>query len=442
MGVEPRSAIAAPPVVAGDAALGTEAPDARFFYGYWLIGAAFVAQFVSVGSQNYVVGAFLKPMTTDLGWTRSEFTLARTLGQFVMAFTGFFIGAYVDRQGGRRLMSVGIVILSAALYGLSFTRELWQWIALNGIVLTAGAALIGGLVVNVTLSKWFVARRGLAIGLSSMGVSFAGVLLTPVMTWAIDDYGWRAAWRIMGVSAFALIVPVTFLMRKGPEHYGLRPDGVSALQAAAGAGARATADFATSLTRQEAMRTSAFYMLVLAFGMFGVTIGVMLLQTIPFMTDAGYSRATASGMITVTSIPALISKPFWGTLIDRLNPQRLACISTVVTGIAMVVITLSVRSTTDPLVYAGFALLGFGWGGLIPLQEVIWATFFGRRYLGAVRSAGLPFSLILGAGAPLIVSIYFDRVGNYDGALLVIAALNIVAAVLILSIRKPRRADA
>jgi sugar phosphate permease len=441
MSVEPQSLIVAPSVAAGEGAVAADAAESRIFYGYWLVGAAFVAQFVSVGSQNYVVGAFLKPMTTELGWTRSEFTLARTMGQFVMAFTGFFVGAYVDRQGGRRLMSIGIVILSAALYALSFTQELWQWLLLNGLVLTSGAALIGNLVVNVTLSKWFVARRGLAIGLSSMGVSFAGVLLVPVMTWAIDDYGWRAGWRIMGIGAAALIVPVTFVMRKGPEHYGLRPDGISALQAAAGAGARATADFATSFTRQQAMRTSAFYMLVLAFGMFGVTIGVMLLQTIPFMTDAGYSRATASGMITITSIPALISKPFWGTLIDRLNPQRLASISTVVTGIAMVVITLSVRSTTDPLVYAGFALLGFGWGGLIPLQEVIWATFFGRRYLGAVRSAGLPFSLILGAGAPLVVSLYFDKVGNYDGALLAIAMLNVVAATLILLIRKPVRSE-
>jgi hypothetical protein len=78
---------------------------------------------------------------------------------------------------------------------------------------------------------------------------------------------------------------------------------------------------------------------------------------------------------------------------------------------------------------------------MIPLQEVIWATFFGRRHLGAVRSAGLPFSLLLGAGAPLIVSMYFDRVGNYDGALYTVAVLNILSAVLLLFIPKPGRAD-
>ena len=73
--------------------------------------------------------------------------------------------------------------------------------------------------------------------------------------------------------------------------------------------------------------------------------------------------------------------------------------------------------------YLGFFVLGLGWGGLIPLQEVIWATFFGRRYLGSVRSAGMPFSLVIGAGAPLLASVYFDRVGNYDGAFLTVAVI-------------------
>src|SRR5690242_2440240 len=97
-----------------------------------------VAQFVSVGTQSYVIGAFFKPMTTELGWTRSEFTLGRTVAQFVMAFTGFFIGGHVDRHGGRRLMLVGIGILSVSLYTMSFIHELWQWIVINGVIVTVG----------------------------------------------------------------------------------------------------------------------------------------------------------------------------------------------------------------------------------------------------------------------------------------------------------------
>ncbi|MEO8538581.1 MAG: MFS transporter, partial [bacterium] len=208
-------------------------------------------------------------------------------------------------------------------------------------------------------------------------------------------------------------------------------------QMASGMGDKARAEYAMSMTRREALRTVTFYMLVLGFGLFGVTIGVMLLQTIPFMTDAGYSRNTASFMIFLSSVPALASKPLWGYAMDHWDPKKLASAGALITGISMVVITASVNANSDFLVYFGFVLLGFGWGGMIPLQEVIWASYFGRRYLGAVRSAGLPFALILGAGSPLLVSIYFDHVGNYNGAFFTVAVLNIFAAAMLLFIPKP-----
>lgn len=414
-------------------------PASRIYYGYWLLGAAFVAQFVSVGSQNYVIGIFLKPMTDDLGWTRSEFTLARTLGQFVMAFTGVFIGGYVDRRGGRRPMTVGITVLVGALLLTAQVQSLWQWVLLNGIVLTVGAALVGNLVVNVTLAKWFVEKRGQVVGLAAMGVSFAGVALPPLMTQVVDAWGWRSAWRVVAVGAALLIYPLTLVMRRAPEDYGLHPDGRTDAQIAAGMGGAAQVDAATSMTRAEAMRTSTFYLIALAFGLFAISIPVMLLQTIPFMTDAGYGRTTASLMITLTSIPALLTKPVWGYFIDRMDPRRLASMGAAMNAVALVLIVYAVREHANALVYAGFLLLGCGWGGQIPLTEVVWASFFGRRYLGSVRSAGLPFALAISASAPILSSLYFDRVGNYDGALLTVAGLTAAASLIVLTIQRPHR---
>lgn len=408
------------------------------YYGYWLIAAAFVAQFVAVGVQNYVIGPFMIPMTEELGWTRAEFTLPRTLGQVVMALTGFVIGGYVDRLGARRFMFVGTAILGVALVGLSLIENLWQWVLLNGLILTLGAALIGNLVVNVTLAKWFVNFRGRAIAFAAMGVSFAGVLLTPLATWMIDTQGWRTAWQLLGIGTICLVVPVAFTMRRAPEDHGLLPDGHTEEDIRMGRGARALADFENSMTRREAIRTSSFYLLVLAFGLFTITIQVMLLQTVPFVTDAGYSRAAAALMITVASVPALLSKPVWGWLIDGLEPKPLAATSAGLTGASLFLIVFATQIGSLPLLYTGFAILGFGWGGMIPLQEVIWASFFGRRYIGAVRSAALPFSLFLSAGAPLATSYYFDVIGNYDGAILAVGAANLASAAMILAIRKPK----
>lgn len=376
----------------------------------------------------------MTPMSDDLGWSRAEFALPRSLGQFVMAFTGFFIGAHVDRRGGRPFMLFGLTLLTASLVAHAHIATLWQWYVLNGIALTIGAALIGNLVVNVTLAKWFVERRGQAIAWSSMGVSFAGIVVTPAVTWFIDAFGWRPAWYAMAVTSLLLTLPVALMMRRAPEDHGLHPDGKSAAEIAAGLGARAQADFDSSVTRGQALRMRAFYLLVLAFGMFQVVIPVVLLQTIPFMTDAGYSRSVAALMITVASVPALVSKPLWGYLIDRMNPKPLAAASALCSGIAMAMIVFSVQARSELFEYIAFFVMGLGWGGMIPMQEVIWASYFGRRHLGAVRSAALPFSLILGAGGPLAVAYYYDIVGNYDGAFLVVAGMCVVAAALILAL--------
>jgi len=409
------------------------------YYGWWLVGAAFTGQLISVGAQNYVFGAFLTPMTDELEWGRSEFVLARTIGMALFAMTGLFIGSYVDRHGGRRLMRVGALLLGATMFGQSYVQELWQWWFLNGVMLTSGAAMTGNLVVNVTVSKWFVEKRGRAVGVAAMGVSFAGVVLTPLAAVLIDQVGWREAWQWLGMGAVLVLFPVSFLMRRAPEDHGLHPDGKTSEEVAAGGGARAAADFASSLTRREALRTRAFYLLVFSFGLGALSIGMMLVNGISYMQDAGYSRTTAALMITVASVPSMLTKPVWGYFIDRIDAQRMSIVGFVVTSLSLVAVVVTVRASMDWGVYGSFFMLGVGWGGLIPLQEVVWATFFGRRYLGAVRSAGMPMALGMGATAPVATAFYFDRVGNYDGAFLAVAGCGLLAVALILLARPPIR---
>lgn len=409
------------------------------FYGYRMIAAAFVAQFVALGIFSYVLGPFMLPMIEEFGWSRGEYTLSRSIGQVVMGVAGFFIGAHVDRLGARPLMLIGTTLLMAALAAQSVVQNLWHWLALNGVAVTIGCALVGNLVVNIAMAKWFVEKRGQVIAWASMGVSLAGILLMPAVTMLIDTIGWRQAWLVLAAGAALLLYPAALVMRRAPEDYGWHPDGRSQAQVDAGLAQRAADDYARSMTRAQALRTTTFYLLVLAFGLFSINIVVMLLQTVPYLTDAGLSRPLAAGAIMVASLPALISKPIWGFFVDRVPPKPLAALGAGVTGVALFAIIAAVELQALPLIYAGYFLLGLGWGGMIPLQEVIWGTFFGRRHLGAVRSAALPITLLFGAMAPLLVSVHQDQTGSYTTALLGVALCNVVGAVLILLVPPPRR---
>lgn len=407
----------------------------QLYFGYWIILAGFLTQFIAVGMTNYVVGSFMIPMTDEFGWSRAEFSASRSIGQIVLAATGFIIGSSIDRFGGRRFMLVGGTVLALSLHSLSSVSTLTQWLVINGFVLTAGAAMVGNLVVNVTLGKWFVEKRGRAVALAGMGISLAGITLPPAVTWLIDSFGWRNAWEMLAYGAAAVTIPAALLVRRRPEDFGLHPDGKTDAEVLAGDAEAATADFNKSMTRAQAMRTSSFYVLVLAFGLFQISITVMLVQTIPLMTDAGYSRFIASAMISLSSIPAFLSKPIWGIMIDRYNPKKLAAIGAAVTGSAIMLIVFSVYNHIDYLVFGGFLLMGIGWGGLLPLQEVIWASFFGRRFLGAVRSTAMPFTFGMSAIGPVLVGYYYDATGNYDLALLLIASCNLASAALLFFIK-------
>ena len=407
----------------------------RVYYGYWIVVAGLVTQFIAIGMSNYVAGAFMVPMNDEFGWTRAEFSASRSIGQLVVAFTGFMIGAWIDRWGGRPFIFAGALLMSATLYSLSLVQTLPQWLLLNGVILTIGSAMIGSLVISVSLGKWFVERRGWAVSLAAMGISLAGIVIQPVATFLVDNFGWRESWRMLGLITLCLTLPTVAIMRRRPEDYGLFPDGKTQKEVEQGQGAAAHADFARSMTRAQAMRTSEFYVLVVAFGLFQISITVMLLQTIPLMTDAGYSRMVAAGMVPLASLPAFFSKPFWGLLIDRFEPMLLTAVGAVITGLSVIFIVFTIANGLDFLVYAGFLVMGVGWGGMLPLQEVIWASFFGRRYLGSVRSMALPFSFGLSAVGPVLVALYYDIAGDYNLALIAMGLCNLASAVLLVRLQ-------
>lgn len=412
----------------------------RLFYGWWIVIGAFVAQFVAIGTQSPVSGAFLVPMTEDLGWERAEFTIAISLATALSAVVGFFIGGYVDRYGARPLMLIGSFVLAASIAAISQVDALWQFILLRGVAFTLGFTLIGNLVVNVTLSKWFVEKRGWAISLASMGVSAGSVVLTPIMVGVVDRVGWRDAWLILAAGAFVLVFPVALIMRRQPEDYGLAPDGARGGdgEREVASRARAAADFANSFTRAQAVRTPAMWLLVVAFGFSSVGLVSLLFHAVPFLTDYGFPRTEAALFFSLQGAAALLSKFVWGWSMQHFPPRLLAAGSFVCAGTGAVLMVVAGQEGARPLMMLAFVLFGAGIGGQIPLNEFIWANFFGRRHLGSVRAAAMPVTILFSAGGPYFASVYYDVLGSYDGAILTFGALWAVAALLVLVARPPR----
>ena len=410
------------------------------FWGWWIVGGAVVAQFVAMGSGNTIAGVFLRPMTEDLGWTAAEFTLGGSAALLLGGVAGFVIGPLVDRHGARPLMLVGALLYLGAFLAMSRVQELWQFIALS--VLTSGVAftLVGQLVANVTLAKWFVVRRGWAVALGSSGVSFAGLIMPVTMTGVVDAIGWRDAYAALAVAIFVVIVPVALIMRRRPEDYGVLPDGLDP-EAAAGVDATAAEaqarDAANSYTRAEAVRTPAIWLLMVGYGLNMLALTGVLVHAIPFMTDHGFARGEAALAVAVNGGANLSSKFVWGFFLQRVHVRYLGagtlCISA--TGVALMLFAAPAGAL--PLLFVAFFCWGFGFGGTVPLSEFIFAKYFGRVHIGAIRGLGQPFTILLGAAGPIVAGLYVDAFGSYEGVFVAFALVYLAGALAILVSREP-----
>jgi len=407
------------------------------FYGWYIVALAFLGSMMSSGISAYGLGVFVKPMTEELAWSRTDISLGQTASTAVSGMIGLFIGGLIDRRGGRGLMVIGAVISGAAYILLGQVQELWQYYVVKAGVLTFGMATMGSMVLNIAVSNWFIRRRGRAIAITAMGTSAAAVVLPTLAAWLIDAAGWRTAWVVIGIAVWVVVIPPAWLvMRRRPEDYGLEPDG-RRTETAPGdrrAAERAAAD-AARWTRRQAMKTPALWMLIVSFGLGSMGFGAMLLHLIPYLTDSGYSRTEAAGAFSMMGVSGLISKPIWGLIVERVPARFAAASEFAFLGLGVVAI---LTAPTLPLMYGAIFLFGVGVGGVITIQETVWADYYGRLTLGTVRSIGRPFTIVFSAGGPVFAGLAYDLNGSYAVAFLVFIGAYILAAISILVTPSPK----
>ena len=409
------------------------------FYGWVVVGAAFVAQFVTVGVQTSVIAVFAPEFIEEFGWSTAQFFAADSMGMVILMVIGFALGPRIDRFGARPIMLTAAAVCIPALFMMSQVDEYWQYLVVRGVFLVTSASVAGFLVVSITVSKWFVAKRGQALGWTSMGVSMAG-FFWPTFTAAvlIGPLGWRTAWMVLSACFAAILIPSALLLRRRPEDYGMLPDG-GPTQLTPEQIEASLRDQETSLTRREALRTSSFYLIVLIFGISIVGIFALLLNGVLFLREHGFSAVAAPAAIAAFSFFSMVTKPPWGWALDRFDTRVVGFLSFVIGAIGFVLVINAAPTGNWWIIAAALAVMGLGIGGNIPIQDVFWAEYFGRRYLGAVRSIGFPVAMGMNAVTPVLIGFSHDLLGSYSVAFYACAGLWAGSALLCLMLRLPAK---
>jgi MFS family permease len=417
--------------------------ESKFFYGWTIVAVGFLAHIASAFSISSTLSVFLKPLSTDLGVSRGVFSLIRSGEVLIGAVAAPVIGPLIDRRGGKWLMAIGGVVSGIGFILLGQARDFWQFLILRWLLISPGDSLMGGMVVNVSISRWFVRMRGRALALAGMGHGLAKVAMPMFAASLISYAGWRGAWVVFGILTLALVVgPALQFMRRRPEDMGLLPDGGTPEQsapskpAAHGAAHRRSATADVEWSRREALRTPAFWLIVFTFGVAHVGVSGLNLHVFSFVSDQGHPAMVAALVMSTIAFMQFSTPIGWGLLAERVSIARLIMAKFLIQAAG---ILLALSSPGLLPLYAGFFLYGIGMGGTSVLAEMIWATYFGRISLGKIRGMGSLLTHAFSAGGPPFFGFLFDATQSYLLSFSIFIGLLFASALLSLFLRPPKK---
>ena len=356
-------------------------------------------------------GLFVVPISTDLGWGRSEFAWAIATQNLVMGCAAPFVAAIGDRLGPIRVIAISAVlyVTGIALISISTTPE--SMILSAGFVVGLGAAGVG-----FTLPLALVGRvappqsRVFWLGIVTAGGSAGQFVFAPTSTALIDSFGWSGGLTILAI-IIAITVPLALSMKAGSAETLAKPDHQS---------------LAAALS--EASRHRGYWLLVMGFFVCGFHVQFVGTHLPGFIEDAGadtYLAAWALGTIGLFNIAGTIIA---GRMGSRWSKKNLLCLLYLArAALFMTFIYLPVNAVT---VFSFAAIMGLLWLSTVPLTSGIVAQVFGPRYMGTLF--GIVFlSHQLGSFAGVALGgILYDLYGTYEAVWWIAIALGCLAALI------------
>jgi MFS family permease len=401
----------------------------RIYYG-WIVLAAVV--FVMLGGSGIraVFGVFIKPIESEFGWTRAQLSGAAALSLFVLGAVGPTVGWLADIWGPRRVMLLSTAVLGVGTIMASFVGHLWQMYA-SAVLMAAGAGGLGIATTATVAARWFVARRGLILGILGGAMSAGQMLIVPLSMLLISFYGWRSSFLWLGVGILVLALPVILaFVRDDPADKGLQPYGAGTASGAAFGGVADTRRVPVS----EAMQVPAFWLLASTFFVCGYTSnGLVLTHLVPHAAEHGFSEMHAAQALGLMGAMNIVGTVLSGWICDRFGRKGPLAFYYGVRGLSLIFL-LYVWNVPSLHIFA--AIFGLNYISTVPPTTTMTANIFGRLSVGAL-SGWIFFShqagSAIGAWAGGAI---FDATGSYSWAFLSAAVLAFIASGLSLLIKE------
>ena len=389
----------------------------KIFYGWVVVAAGFVITCIGLGTAMSL-GVFLQPITTAMGWSRTDVSTAAVLTFLAMGAGSFFWGAMSDRYGTRVVLLCGGVLLGTGLMSASQATQVWQFQLLWGVLggLAAGAFFAP---LTAIASRWFTRHRSLAVALITSGMGLGSMVIGPMARAIISVSDWRTAMFDLGLLALAVVLPTSLLVRNAPAEPVL-------------ASGRAADD--RGFTVAQALRTPQFAAVAGTFFACCAAHSGPIFHMISYAIDCGVPAMTAATVFGTAGVASLVGRIVFGLTADRLGAKP-----TLVGGLLLQAASIQLYFfvRTPEAFYAVAMVFGLSYGGVMPLYAILVREYFGARIMGSMFGAVAMISTIGMAIGPWVGGFIFDHVGGYGWLYIGSCAIGLGAAAIAFVFRPP-----
>ena len=409
----------------------------KIFYGWRIVGAGVVFQFLQGGLLLQAFGAYVVALSEEKGWSKTSLAGGAAIQSVEGALLGPALGWLIDRFGARRMVQVGLLAFGAGFITLSQIDTMAGFYGAM-MIISIGASFAGYFPMTVTIVHWFRRRRARAISTMSIGLALGGIAV-PAVAGCIQTWGWRATAMGSGILVLLVGLPLSRVLHRRPSDIGEFEDGIDPSKASADDARAAATQVAEAprFTAAQALRTRAFWLLALGHGFALLAVATVNVHAIAHMKEGlGYTMSEASWIITLLTVCQLLGVLMGAWVGDRFDKRMIASGCMVMHMLGLLLLTYA----THAVWLIAFAVLhGTAWGLRGPLMQAIRADYFGLHAIGMIL--GLSAVIIAGGqvAGPMLAGVMVDLTGNYRLGFTVLALLAGSGSLLFLLARRPEQ---
>jgi len=424
------------------APISSQSATSKAIHPAWLALAVTFFVLLSAAAVRATPGVLFLPLEREFHWSRSTVSLAVSVNILLYGLVGPFAGALMQRLGVRRTTMFALTLLAAGVSLATLVRQPWQLVLLWGVVVGLGSGMVALVLGATIVNRWFVARRGLAMGILTASTATGQLIFLPLLASVIERQGWRFAILIVA-SPVALMIPIVFaLLREQPADLGIPAYGGTAGAAPTLAPANPARVAIAALA--DGLRSRDFWLLTLTFVICGAsTNGLVGTHLIPAAHDHGIPEVRAAGLLAIMGIFDLAGTTASGWLSDRWDSRRLLAWYYGLRGLSLLFLPFALGAPGTALwVFAVF--YGLDWIATVPPTVKLATDAFGSAR-APVMFGWIAAGHQVGAALTALTAGWVrTTLGDYQVAFWTSGGLCLVAALLALQVRgrTPARASA